>query len=179
MKKSTLIGIVLIPLITVAACSSKETVSEPEQMQQSETTAANDNTEEQTDQEEFRFVNSPLDAEYNTISVEYQEKHRAVDLPAVMDAPIYAVADGAVVKTVTEDDAYSKYVMIDHHNGLFTLYAVCNSIIVNEGDDVAAGQEIAKVGITGNVLGPLLHFELRDSDGNKLDPTEYLNEVLK
>ena len=71
-------------------------------------------------------MNSPLDEQFSIITVEYQEQHQAVDLSAVMDAPIYAVADGTVQKAVPDDDAYSEYVLLDHHNGFLTLYAVCN-----------------------------------------------------
>ena len=120
-----------------------------------------------------------MDEGFSIITVEYQEQHLAVDLPAVMDAPIYAVFDGTVMKAVDDGDAYSKYVLLDHHNGFLTLYAVCNEILVHEGDEVTAGQEIAKVGMTGNVNGPILHFELRNQNGDKLDPTPLLAEVLK
>lgn len=127
---------------------------------------------------ESHFLCSPLDPEHDLISLAYQEGHEAVDLSATKGASIYAVLPGTVEKVVREEDAYSKYVIVDHHNGWRTLYAVCDSITVEEGDEVEAGQEVAKVGTTGNVTGPTLHFELRDTNNNKLDPTPYLEEVL-
>ena len=171
-------------LAAAAGCSSDLSADIPTNSSVSETeptpSAAESKIETSTDAswEAFHFVNAPLDAQFSIITVEYQEQHQAVDLPAIMDAPIYAVADGTVQKAVPDDDAYSKYVLLDHHNGFLTLYAVCNEILVQEGDEVSAGQEIARVGMTGNVNGPILHFELRDQNGEKLNPTPLLAEVL-
>lgn len=174
-----------VGLAAAAGCANDRSVDVPTNASAFETesisSAAESKTETSTEasREAFHFVNAPLDERFSVITVEYQEQHLAVDLPAVMDAPIYAVADGMVQKAVPDDDAYSKYVLLDHHNGFLTLYAVCNEILVQEGDEVTAGQEIARVGMTGNVNGPILHFELRDQNGEKLDPTPLLAEVLK
>ena len=169
-------------LIVLAGCTDDPPVDVPNTSSAAKTEPAPSTADSETGteaQEEFHFKNSPLDEGFSIITVEYQEQHLAVDLPAVMDAPIYAVFDGTIMKAVDDDDAYSKYVLLDHHNGFLTLYAVCNEILVHEGDEVTAGQEIAKVGMTGNVNGPILHFELRNQNGDKLDPTPLLAEVLK
>ena len=172
-------------MTTASGCSDNRPVDEQNiastaKMEPKTNTAETEiKTSSEASREAFHFVNSPLDERFSIITVEYQEQHQAVDLPAVMDAPIFAVADGTVQKAVPDDDAYSKYVLLDHHNGFMTLYAVCNEILVQEGDEVTAGQEIAKVGTTGNVNGPILHFELRHQNGEKLDPTPLLAEVLK
>ncbi|MBE7028574.1 MAG: M23 family metallopeptidase, partial [Ruminococcaceae bacterium] len=58
--------------------------------------------------------------------------------------------------------------------GIVTLYAHCSEIIAKEGDEIQAGQMIAKVGSTGNVTGAHLHFEIRDEE-NWLNPEEFIN----
>lgn len=59
------------------------------------------------------------------------------------------------------------------NQGVETLYAHCSKILVNENDSVEIGQEIAKVGSTGNSTGPHLHFEIRYL-GNYIDPAKIL-----
>ena len=58
-------------------------------------------------------------------------------------------------------------------DGIETLYAHCSKILVNENDNVEIGEEIAKVGNTGNSTGPHLHFEIR-YNGQFIDPSKVL-----
>lgn len=58
-------------------------------------------------------------------------------------------------------------------DGVETLYAHCSKILVKENDSVEVGQEIAKVGSTGNSTGPHLHFEIRYA-GEYIDPSRVL-----
>lgn len=67
---------------------------------------------------------------------------------------------------------YGNYVMIDHGNGMTTLYAHCSSLSVSAGQTVTKGQEIARVGNTGNSFGAHLHFEVR-VNGSLTDPMNY------
>ncbi|MFR7951781.1 MAG: M23 family metallopeptidase, partial [Acutalibacteraceae bacterium] len=71
-----------------------------------------------------------------------------------------------------------KFLLIDHGNGMLTRYAHCSKLLVSQGDRVKRGQVIAKVGDTGNVTGPHLHFEVYEGDQrynplNYLDPKDY------
>ena len=107
--------------------------------------------------------------------------HGAVDFGAggVNGMPVYAVADGYVVLTRTLTTSYGNHVIIAHANGLYTLYAhgQAGSICVSEGQTVKQGQQIMRVGSTGNSTGPHLHFEVRTSPGTyscRVNPMAYL-----
>lgn len=107
--------------------------------------------------------------------------HGAVDFGSagINGQPIYAVADGYVIVSERLTGSYGNYIIIMHDNGLFTLYAhgQDGSRTVSAGDRVAQGQQIMRVGTTGNSTGPHLHFEVRTSPGkysNRVNPTKYL-----
>lgn len=107
--------------------------------------------------------------------------HGAVDFGAagVNGMPVYAVADGIVVTVETWTRSYGNHVIIAHANGLYTLYAhgQAGSICVSEGQSVKQGQQIMRVGSTGNSTGPHLHFEVRTSPGTyncRVNPLSYL-----
>ena len=82
-------------------------------------------------------------------------------------ASIIASTGGKVI-TATSSNSYGNYIMIQNGN-LITLYAHCSKLLVNTGVEVKQGQEIAKVGQTGNTTGPHLHFETR-IDNNPVNP---------
>lgn len=93
--------------------------------------------------------------------------------------PVYAAADGVVVTTERLTTSYGNYIIIMHNNGLYTLYAhgQAGSISVSENQYVKQGQQIMKVGNTGNSFGAHLHFEVRLSPGlyqNRVNPINYL-----
>ncbi len=73
----------------------------------------------------------------------------------------------------TGESGYGLYVIVDHADGFATLYAHCSSISAKVGDTVTCGEQIAKVGQTGNATGPHLHLELWHN-GAALDPADYL-----
>lgn len=107
--------------------------------------------------------------------------HGAVDFGAagVNGMPVYAAADGIVHITAALTTSYGNYVIIAHYNGLYTLYAhgQAGSICVSEGQAVKQGQQIMRVGSTGNSTGPHLHFEVRKSPGTyscRVNPLSYL-----
>ncbi len=89
---------------------------------------------------------------------------------------IFAVADGKVVKSKRSNAGYGNQIVIDHGNGIQTLYAHCHELFVNVGNEVKAGDVIASVGSTGNSTGTHLHFELRQN-GIYVDPEKYIPEA--
>jgi murein DD-endopeptidase MepM/ murein hydrolase activator NlpD len=98
--------------------------------------------------------------------------HSGIDIGASYGAPIYAAESGRVI-LASYYDGYGNCIIIDHGDGVSTLYAHCSSIIVKVGQYVSKGQIIGYVGSTGNSTGPHLHFEVR-INGNPVNPFNYL-----
>lgn len=107
--------------------------------------------------------------------------HGAIDFGSggINGQPVYAVADGEVLISERLNGSYGNYIIIEHANGLYTLYAhgQDGSRTVSAGQTVKQGQQIMRVGSTGNSSGPHLHFEVRTSPGtysNRQNPLNYL-----
>ena len=107
--------------------------------------------------------------------------HGAVDfgVAGISGQPVYAVKAGTVVLIQSLTYSYGNYVLINHHDGTYTLYAhgQAGSICVSTGQNVSQGQQIMRVGSTGNSTGPHLHFEVRVAPGgygNRVNPLNYL-----
>lgn len=98
--------------------------------------------------------------------------HSGLDIPADYNDPVFA-ADSGVVISAGWINGYGYTVIIDHGRGVTTLYAHNNSLIVNSGQKVAQGQQIAYAGSTGNSTGPHCHFEVR-INGETTQPLDYL-----
>lgn len=98
--------------------------------------------------------------------------HNGIDFGASYGTPIKAAGDGTVVEAGVMS-GYGNVVIIDHGNGLATLYAHMSGFGVSSGQRVTRGQTVGYVGATGYVTGPNLHFEVRLS-GTPVDPLKYL-----
>ena len=101
-----------------------------------------------------------------------QQFHNGVDMAAPSGSPILAAYDGEVVAS-SYSPTMGNYIMIDHGDGLYTIYMHASQLLASEGQMVARGEEIAKVGSTGRSTGPHLHFTVR-KDGNYISPWNYL-----
>ena len=99
--------------------------------------------------------------------------HTGLDIAAPTGTKIYAAAGGTVSTIKSLTGSYGNYLIINHGNGVQTLYGHCNSILVSEGQSVSQGQAIATVGSTGNSTGSHLHLEIR-ANGTTLNPQNYL-----
>ncbi len=96
-----------------------------------------------------------------------------INIAAARGAPVHAVDAGVVAYAGNEIRGYGNLVLVKHPSGLISAYAHLDTLLVNRGDTVSRGQVIAKVGNTGGVSEPQLHFELRR--GKKaVDPRELL-----
>lgn len=106
----------------------------------------------------------------------YSYRHQAIDVGIPVGTPVWAADDGVVIKAGCGASgcgkAYGYYVIIDHGNGIQTLYAHNSRLYVHTGDRVKRGQQIAASGNTGRSTGPHLHFEVR-SGSRKYNPLSY------
>ncbi|GLB52903.1 peptidase M23 [Neptunitalea chrysea] len=111
-----------------------------------------------------------------TISNDYnpKEKHYAVDIVSTANAPVKSVGDGRVIFSEwTTETGY--VIMIEHFNGLVSVYKHNASLNKSQGDFVKSGEVIGTVGNTGELTtGPHLHFELWNN-GYPVDPTQYID----
>jgi murein DD-endopeptidase MepM/ murein hydrolase activator NlpD len=98
--------------------------------------------------------------------------HSGIDIGVDYGTPVHA-ADSGVVVDAGWISGYGYAVVIDHGNGLSTLYGHNESLAVSSGQSVSQGQVIAYAGSTGNSTGPHVHFEVR-SNGDPVDPSAYL-----
>jgi murein DD-endopeptidase MepM/ murein hydrolase activator NlpD len=96
-----------------------------------------------------------------------------LNIAAPKGAPIAAIDGGTVAYSGNELRGYGNLVLVKHSNGLISAYAHCEELLVKRGDTVHRGQVIAKVGATGGVSEPQLHFELRRGK-QPVDPREFL-----
>lgn len=98
--------------------------------------------------------------------------HSGMDLAAPQGSNTVA-AEAGVVRMAGWNGGYGYCVIIDHGNGLATLYGHNSKLLVSAGQSVSRGQVIAKVGSTGNSTGPHLHFEVL-INGATTDPAPYI-----
>lgn len=117
-------------------------------------------------------VNGRISSPYGYRGSEF---HTGVDWAAPVGTPMFAAADGRVVRSQTCGCGYGYYIMIDHGGGIFTLYAHmwASSVRVRKGDVIRKGQQIAAVGNNGRSTGPHLHFEVHRGIGNHVNPMGY------
>ena len=105
----------------------------------------------------------------------YGWRHTGVDIASRNSPPIYAAESGTVIRAQASgyNGGYGRNVMIDHGNGLVTLYGHMSQLYVNVGDQVTRGQTIGIMGSTGRSTGPHVHFEVR-VNGSRVNPLSYI-----
>lgn len=101
--------------------------------------------------------------------------HTGMDIAASAGSAVYAADSGTVVTATSYgwNYGYGNYVVIDHGNGVQTLYAHNSAVYVYPGQKVSQGQQIAAVGQTGNAYGNHCHFEVI-INGYKVNPVSYI-----
>lgn len=99
--------------------------------------------------------------------------HQGIDIGAPTGTAIYAAKGGTVV-TAAYSSGAGNYVMINHGDGVFTIYMHASSLAVSKGDEVSQGQTIARVGSTGISTGAHLHFGV-SVNGAYVNPANYVS----
>lgn len=116
-------------------------------------------------------ITSPFGMRFHPI-LKKNELHTGIDIGAPRGVSIVAAAKGTVIVAGWKT-GYGNTVIIDHGGKIATLYGHASKLLVSVGDNVKAGQTIAKVGSTGWSTGPHLHFEVR-KDGTPINPLKYV-----
>ena len=98
--------------------------------------------------------------------------HPGIDIAADTGTPIMAAAEGVVISSGW-NGGYGRQVMIDHGNGIVTLYGHTSENVVSQGQRVKKGQLIAYMGSTGFSTGPHVHYEVR-VNGTAVNPASFL-----
>ncbi|MCV7225953.1 M23 family metallopeptidase [Mycolicibacterium komossense] len=101
--------------------------------------------------------------------------HAGLDIANAVGTPIYAASDGEVIAS-GPTPGYGMWVKIRDVNGTVTLYGHIDTAIVQTGERVTAGDQIATIGNRGNSTGPHLHFEVHREGIEKTDPMSWLGE---
>ena len=101
-------------------------------------------------------------------------EHPGLDIAAPVNSIIRA-SGGGVVKEAAEDSVYGRYVIIDHENGIESVYGHASRVVVSVGERVGRLDVIALSGSTGRSSAPHLHFEIR-RNGRAVDPLEYVKQ---
>ncbi len=96
-----------------------------------------------------------------------------INIKAPRGAPVRAAENGVVAYTGNELRGFGNLILIKHAGGWVTAYAHADQVVVRRGDKVRRGQTIGRVGSTGNVASPQLHFEVRKGT-QAVDPTRLL-----
>jgi murein DD-endopeptidase MepM/ murein hydrolase activator NlpD len=103
-------------------------------------------------------------------------RNDGINIAAPRGAAVQAADSGVVAYAGNELRGYGNLILVKHANGWISAYAHCETILVKRGDKVGRGQVIAKVGSTGKVGEPQLHFELRRGN-HSVDPREFMTPL--
>lgn len=102
--------------------------------------------------------------------------HPGIDLAGAYGTPVYATADGTVLRAGWNNGGYGNLVELDHGRGITTRYGHMSAILVHEGDHVTRGQQIGRMGSTGRSTGNHLHYEVR-IDGRPVNPIPFMKST--
>jgi murein DD-endopeptidase MepM/ murein hydrolase activator NlpD len=99
--------------------------------------------------------------------------HPGIDLSGPYGTPIYATADGTVLRAGWNSGGYGNLVELDHGRGIATRYGHLSAILIHAGDRITRGQLIGRMGSTGRSTGNHLHYEVR-IDGRPVNPVPFM-----
>ena len=115
----------------------------------------------------------PVDGGYVSCHINGYKGHTGMDIAAAKGTNIRASLAGRVITVKKLTYGYGYHIIIDHGNGVQTVYAHCSKLLVELGEYVEQGEIIAKVGSTGNSTGPHCHFEIRINK-QYMNPANYI-----
>ncbi len=118
-----------------------------------------------------RIVTSEYGMRFHPV-LKVNKLHTGMDVGCYSGSTVVAAQSGTVLKA-TYNTAYGNYIVIDHGNGVSTLYAHNSVLLVSAGQKVTKGQTISKSGNTGYSTGPHMHFEVL-INGNTTNPRNYV-----
>ncbi len=119
------------------------------------------------------FVNPASGVLTSRFGTRWGRMHEGIDIGAPTGTPIKA-ADAGVVTAARYITGYGYTVILDHGNGINTLYGHASALLVEVGQTVEKNETIARVGTSGSTTGSCLHFEVR-LNGEPIDPLPYVN----
>jgi len=102
--------------------------------------------------------------------------HPGIDLAGPVGTPIYATADGVVLRAGWNSGGYGNLVELDHGRGIATRYGHMSAVMVQAGQRVTRGQQIGRMGSTGRSTGSHLHYEVR-IDGRAVNPVPFMKST--
>jgi murein DD-endopeptidase MepM/ murein hydrolase activator NlpD len=103
------------------------------------------------------------------------QHHDGIDLSIERSSGVVSTADGTVVRSGWER-GYGYTVIVDHGNGLETLYGHLSKVVVKEGERVCRGKQVGLTGSSGNSTGPHVHYEIR-RQGVAQDPSSFISAL--
>ena len=119
-------------------------------------------------------VSSDYGERTHPITGEVSRMHYGMDIDGYAhDGGDIVACDGGVVSEVGYNNGYGNYIIVDHGNGMQTLYAHMSGTAVSQGTTVGQGQTIGYLGATGMATGTHCHVEVF-IDGQNVDPADYL-----
>jgi murein DD-endopeptidase MepM/ murein hydrolase activator NlpD len=102
--------------------------------------------------------------------------HPGIDLAGGYGTPIYATADGTVLRAGWNSGGYGNLIEIDHGRGITTRFGHLSAILVRPGDHITRGDLIGRMGSTGRSTGNHLHYEVR-IDGRAVNPIPFMKST--
>lgn len=102
--------------------------------------------------------------------------HPGIDLAGAFGTPVYATADGTVLRAGWNNGGYGNMVELDHGRGITTRYGHMSAVLVQAGDRVTRGEQIGRMGSTGRSTGNHLHYEVR-IDGRPVNPIPFMKST--
>ncbi len=102
--------------------------------------------------------------------------HPGIDLSGPHGTPIYATAEGTVLRAGWNSGGYGNLVEVDHGRGITTRFGHLSAILVRPGDRITRGQLIGRMGSTGRSTGNHLHYEVR-IDGRAVNPIPFMKST--